>query len=266
MVDQPVILITGASSGIGAAAARLFGREGYRVVLAARRQELLEKLKNEIESEGGKALAIQSDVKCCDDCQRLARQALENYGQIDILFNNAGIGRLDWLESLDLQTDIQELISVNLLGTIWLTRAVLPAMIERQSGHIINMVSVAGLIAPPLYTIYSASKFGVRGFSDALRREVRIHNIFVSGVYPGGVKNDFASEYIRKRKTGIHTPKWLALSNEDVARGVWSLACRPRRMIVLPGYFRLAYAFTLLFPGLVDRAIETIFTRREMSG
>ena len=101
----------------------------------------------------------------------MVKSTIDRYGSIDILFNNAGFGRLDWLEALDPIQDIERQIIANLLGVIWTARAVLPQMYKQRSGHIINMCSIAGWAAPPLYSIYSAAKFGIRGFTEALRRE-----------------------------------------------------------------------------------------------
>ena len=109
---------------------------------------------------------------------------LDKFGRIDILFNNAGFGRLDWLERLDPAVDIDSQLDVNLRGLIQVTRVVLPSMLERGSGTIINMSSVSGLIAAPMYSIYAATKYGVRGFTDALRREVAPLAVHVCGHLP----------------------------------------------------------------------------------
>jgi short-subunit dehydrogenase len=261
--DAPVILITGASAGIGAATARLFAKQGYRVVLAARRLERLEVLAIEIEAQGGQALPVQCDMQRMDDIQSLASTTIEHYGQIDVLFNNAGFGRLDWLEKLDPGSDIKAQIQVNLLGLILMTQAVLPHMIARRSGHIINMASMAGLVATPTYTVYAASKFAVRGFSEALRREVGIYDICVSTICPGGVKTDFAKIARVKRSTRISTPKKLALTGEDVAQEVWGLARRPRRVLVIPRVMNFVVWANSLLPGLIDLVIQRRFVQRE---
>ena len=167
-----VVLITGASSGFGEEAARLFAKEGCKVVLTARRLERLQQLAAEIQSQGGEAIAIPVDVNQKAEIDVMVQTALDLYQRIDILFNNAGFGAMDWFEELEPERHIETLIRVNLIGTMLVTRAVLPGMLDRGSGHIINMVSVAGLIASPLITTYSASKYGVRAFTDALRREV----------------------------------------------------------------------------------------------
>ena len=263
MSTSPVILITGASSGIGEATARLFGKQGYRVVLAARRLERLESCARDIHATGGQAHPIAADVTDPEHIQRMVEGTLEQFGQIDILFNNAGFGRLGWLESLDPVKDIEEQLKVNLLAVIQVTRQVLPYMIARRSGHIINMASIGGLVATPTYTIYAASKFAVRGFSEALRREVGVYGIKVSAIYPGGVKTEFSHHTGAKRKTGATTPASLKLSPEQVAEAVLSVVKRPRRGLIIPWPMRATVWLNGLAPGLVDWIIERRFVRPE---
>ncbi len=248
-----VVFVTGASSGIGEAAARLFAREGCPVVLTARRIERLQQLASQIESSGGRALPLAMDVSQPEQIDAAVKAALAAYGQIDILFNNAGFGRLDWLEALDPVKDIKAQLNVDLLGAILTARAVLPHMYSRHSGHIINMASVAGWIAPPLYTIYSAAKFGMRGFSDALRREALPRGVNVSAIYPGSVATEFnqhiGSSPAKRRFT---TPVWLTLSAEDVAHSVVDLAHHPRRGLITPWYMVAAKFLNSHFAALSD--------------
>jgi short-subunit dehydrogenase len=262
MNTPPVILITGASSGIGAASARVFGQGGYRVVLAARREDRLALLAEEIEHKGGQVLAVPTDIGQRNQIENLVSRTLETYGQIDVLFNNAGFGRLAWLEDLNPQDDIDRQVQVNLLGLIHTSRTVLPHMIQRQRGHIINMASIAGLIAPPTYSIYAASKFGVAGFTQALRREVALYGIRVSGIYPGGVATEFEQHVGRPSQVQVATPGWLLLSAEQVAQEVWRIAQRPHRMVVIPRVMWLAVWLNAIAPGLVDAGIRILFTQR----
>jgi NADP-dependent 3-hydroxy acid dehydrogenase YdfG len=261
--QQPVILITGASSGIGEATARLFGKNAYRVVLAARRLDRLQALADEIRAGRGEALPVAADLTRLEDIERVVQSTLGEYGQVDVLFNNAGFGRLDWLENLDPQKDIEAQLQCNLLGVVQMAQAVLPHMIERRSGHIINMASMAGLVATPTYSIYAASKFAVRGFSDALRREVGVWGMHVSTIYPGGVKTEFGEHTGARRKTGATTPAALRLSAEDVARTVLSVVRRPRPTVVIPWPMLFGVWANALFPGLVDWVIEQRFVRPE---
>jgi short-subunit dehydrogenase len=263
MLAKPVILITGASAGIGAATARLFGQQGYRVVLAARRSERLEELAAGIRSVGGEALVVPTDLSRREEIIALASAALDQFGQIDILFNNAGFGRFGWLEELEPAAKIDAQIQINLIGVIETTQAVLPSMIARGRGHIINMSSLAGWIATPTYSIYAASKFGVRGFTEALRREVGVYGIRVSGIYPGAVATEFSQHTGDRRKTGIKTPSSLRLTSEQVALAIWKLARHPRRSVVIPGIMWLVIWINSLLPWAVDWLIERRFVRRE---
>ncbi|HET9912706.1 MAG TPA: SDR family oxidoreductase [Anaerolineales bacterium] len=235
ILSGKVVLITGASSGFGEAAAKLFAQEGCKIVLAARRMERLEELANEIHANGGEALPVSVDVTQPSQIESMVKAAVDRYSRIDILFNNAGFGRLDWFEALDPIKDIQGQINVDLLGVIWTARAVLPQMYRQRSGHIINMASMAGWAAPPLYTVYSAAKFGVRGFTESLRREARPFGVKVSALYPGGAATEFQKHVGgNKAKQRFRTPAWLTLTAEDVARAVVTLAKRPRRSLILP--------------------------------
>ena len=263
-LTDKVVLITGASSGFGADAARQFAREGCIVVLAARRMERLTALAGQIRAEGGQAFAIGLDVSEQSQIDETVQTVLDNFGRIDILFNNAGFGRLDWLETLAPAADIDMQLNINLHGLIQVTRAVLPSMLARQAGMIINMASVAGLIAAPMYSIYAASKYGVRGFTDALRRELSSSGIQVSGIYPGPAVTEFGQH--PGSETGIKeilkVPGWIYMTSEYVARQTVNLAKHPRRALVIPWWFRPIIAFDTLFPGLVDWFLKVVFVKR----
>ena len=122
MPEQPVLIVTGASSGIGEAVARLFAGEGYRVALAARRLDRLEAIADDINSNGGRAVAVQSDLSLFEDIQKLVATTISRFGQVDVLVNNAGFGRLKWLEQLDPGDDIQAQLQINLIATILVAR------------------------------------------------------------------------------------------------------------------------------------------------
>jgi uncharacterized protein len=258
-----VVLITGASSGFGADAALLFAREGCDVILAARRVDRLQALVDKIHQAGGDALAVPVDVSQRVEVELMVKTVLEIYGRIDILFNNAGFGRLNWLENLDAERDIETQLDVNLTGLIQVTRVVLPHMYRQRSGHIINMSSMAGWIAPPLYSIYSASKYGVRGFTDALRREAAPFGVRVSGIYPGPATTEFGQHTGNDAiKKNLKLPQFLSMTSATVARRTVRLARHPRRHVILPWYYRIAVVFTSLFPGLVDWILDVAFVRK----
>lgn len=246
-----VVLITGASSGIGEATARAFAPTGARLVLAARRAERLEALAQEIDPSGAEVLVAPTDISREDDIHALVAATLDRFGRIDILFNNAGLGRIGWLEALTAD-EIRVQFDVNILGMMLLTRAVLPAMQRQRSGHIINMASMAAKIATPGYTAYAATKFAVAGFSEALRREVAPWGIHVSVIYPGGTRTEFGEKAHIERRRGLRTPRLLRLSADDVAQAVVNVARRPRRQVILPWPLALAVAVNRIAPWLID--------------
>ncbi len=259
-LNGKVVIITGASSGFGAAAAKLFALEGCRVVLAARRLDRLKEMADEIRETGGDVLPVSMDVTQHQQIQTMVETTMAAYGRIDVLFNNAGFGRLDWFESLDPIKDIQGQIAVDLLGVIWTARAVLPQMYKQRSGHIINMSSIGGWAAPPLYTVYSAAKFGVRGFTEALRRETTPFGVHVSAVYPGSSPTEFQKHIgENKAKKRFTTPQWLRVTPEEVARGVVRLAKRPRRSLFMPKIMGLSVFLNSHFPGISDMAQARTF-------
>jgi short-subunit dehydrogenase len=252
-LKNKVVLITGASSGFGEDAALLFAKEGCKVVLAARRIDRLQNLAAKIQDAGGEAIAIPVDIVNPADVDVMVKSALDLYGQIDILFNNAGIGRVDWFENHSPERDIDMMIQVNLTALMQVTHAVLPHMLERREGHIINMVSVAGLIAAPLITSYSASKHGARAFTDALRREVVPLGIKVSGIYPGPAKTEFGQHVGKNDAYGsVRKIFNIHMTSAYVARRVLDVAKRPRRSLVIPWWFRIITTFDMLFPVVVD--------------
>jgi hypothetical protein len=264
ILANKVVLLTGASSGFGADAARLFAREGCIVFLTARRLDRLTALAEQIRDDGGQAFAIQLDVTDQSQIDQAVRSVLDAFGRIDILFNNAGFGRLDWLETLDPSTDIDAQIDANLRGLIQVTRLVLPSMLARRSGIIINMSSMAGLIPAPMYSIYAATKFGVRGFTDALRREVASLGIRVCGIYPGPAVTEFSqhSGSDSAIKKNIRPPAWIYMSSAYVARRVVRLMKHPRRTVIIPWWFRPLVGIDTLFPGLVDWFLQVVYVRR----
>ncbi len=255
-MSDRVVIVTGASSGIGEATARAFGRAGDRVVLVARRAALLERLAEELPQ----SLVVPADLTQMDDLARVVERTQERFGAADVLVNNAGRGRYDWLEHLPVE-DIRTDIRINLTAPILLTRAVLPMMLARRRGVIINVGSVAGRIAAPTMTIYNATKFGLDGFTEALRREVAPHGIHVCVIYPGGVAGTEFGQEAKRVSVGVTTPGWLRLTADQVAKAIVGLADYPRPRRVLPGIYGAAMAVNALAPSLVD-AVVVRATRR----
>ncbi len=261
-ITGKVVIVTGASSGIGEATAREFAKQGAKIVLAARRVDKLQTLADEIATmkTGAETLVVQADLSKLEDIQSMIAQTLEKFGHIDVLVNNAGFGRLDWLENLDPVKDIQAQIDVNVMGVLQTTRQVLPVMMKQRSGSIINMCSMAGLVGTPTYTIYAASKHAVHGFSEALRREVKPWGIDVSLIYPGGVVTEFTQHAGIKRKTSAKTPDFMLLTAEQVGQAVVKLVHHPKRMLVIPWLWNVTVFMNKFLPGIVDYTTINRFT------
>jgi short-subunit dehydrogenase len=259
-----VALVTGASSGIGEAAARSLAARGAYVVLTARRADRLEALAAEIRAQGigAEALVIPGDLTEPGEPERIAREAEAWKSRLDVLVNNAGIGRMRFLEALDPQADIRPVMNLDLIAPILLARAALPAMLERRAGCIINVGSISGLAAVPTSAVYAAAKYGLRGFNDALRREVRGMGIDVCLVCPGPVRTEFGEH--TRRIHGAPEPSAMrtAIPAAAVGRLIADLVRRPKRCVVIPWYYRPAIWMIDLFPPLADGMLERVYTRR----
>jgi NADP-dependent 3-hydroxy acid dehydrogenase YdfG len=188
-VEGKVVVITGASSGLGEAAARLLADEGATVVLGARREDRLRALTEELTRRGDKALAIPTDVSRRDQVRRLVDGAVEAYGRIDVLINNAGVMPLSPLDRLKVD-EWDRMIDVNLKGVLYGIAAALPHMRQRKSGHIINVSSVAGHKVRAGGAVYAATKHAVRALSEGLRQEVKPYNIRTTVISPGVVLSE----------------------------------------------------------------------------
>ena len=186
-------LITGAGKAIGKAIALALAKEGVNVILIARTQEEIDNVAAKATALRVKALAITADVANMDSVNTAVTKALSEFGTIDILINNAGIAAFGKFLEME-PTDWERIIQVNLMGTYYTTRAVLPNMIERQTGDIINISSTAGLNGNAVTSAYSASKFAVLGLTDSLMQEVRKHNIRVTALTPSTVATDMARD------------------------------------------------------------------------
>lgn len=251
-----VVIITGASSGIGEATARAFGRAGDRVVLIARRVERLQQLAAELPG----SLPVPADLTRSEDINRVVAETQHTFGRIDVLVNNAGRGGYDWLERLEGE-DIRQEVALNLLAPILLTRSVLPGMQGQGRGVIINVGSAAGRIGAPTLSIYNATKFGLDGFSEALRREVGPQGIKVCVIYPGGVAGTEFGRAGKRVDLGVTTPAWLRLRVDQVAAAIVGLADRPRPRLVLPWVYHAAIALNTLLPSAVDRVMAPTVRR-----
>ncbi|MDO6657091.1 3-ketoacyl-ACP reductase [Anaerobacillus sp. 1_MG-2023] len=186
-------LITGAARGIGRASAIALAKEGVNIAMIARTEETLQNVAKEIEAEGVKTSFAIADVSSNEEVTTAVAKLKEDLGEVDILINNAGIAKMGGFMDLEV-TEWEKIIQVNLLGAYYVTRAVLPDMIERKSGDIINISSTAGQKGAPVTSAYSASKFGLMGLTESLAQEVRKHDIRVSALTPSTVSTDLAVE------------------------------------------------------------------------
>ncbi|MDX1806618.1 MAG: 3-ketoacyl-ACP reductase [Paenisporosarcina sp.] len=184
-------IITGAGRGIGRAIAIALASEGVNVGLLARSEEHLQEVVKEAGAQGVKAVFATADVSSNDEVTKAIHSLTSELGTVDILINNAGIAKFGKFMDLDVE-EWEKIIQVNLMGVYYVTRAVLPGMIEQQSGDIINISSSAGQKGAPITSAYSASKFGVMGITESLAMEVRKHNIRVSALTPSTVATDLA--------------------------------------------------------------------------
>jgi NADP-dependent 3-hydroxy acid dehydrogenase YdfG len=188
-IEGKIVVITGASSGLGEATARLLSAQGASVVLGARRVERLHSLADELNVSGGKALAVTTDVTDYDQVKRLVAAAVQTYGRIDVLINNAGLMPRAPLERLKID-EWNQTIDVNIKGVLYGIAAALPYMKEQKAGHIINVSSVAGHKVGPENVVYAASKHAVRVISEGLRQEVKPYNIRTTVISPGAVATE----------------------------------------------------------------------------
>jgi short-subunit dehydrogenase len=233
-----VAIVTGASSGIGAATAQELGRRGAMVVLAARRVGRLEAHVRLIREAGGEAIAIPADMSDASDVTMLADRTVAAFGRVDVLVNNAGAS---WSKSLASSSpdQITGLAQVNLLAAMLLTRAVLPGMLERRHGAIVSVGSLSGRVA--MEPLYSATKYGLRGFSLALRRQLAGTGVSVSLVSPGKIDTEMT------RDVAARLPK-----PSLVATAIADLIKRPHREVVIPPRHYVIAWLEQAFPALAD--------------
>ncbi len=221
-----VALITGASKGIGHATALKLARAGAKVVAAATNEDLLEELSREIDAFGAESSEVQCDVTDPLDCDDLVQDSLDRFGKIDILVNCAGIGYSGKIVDSD-PKEVEQMVKVNLLGVYNITRAALPSMLEHKGGDIINVGSVASFKYSPNFAIYSATKFAVRAFSEALRNEVQENDIRVTLVHPGMTQTPFFDSFLQGGSP-LPSVKGDILRPEEIAEAIMFALVRPR--------------------------------------
>ena len=188
-IKNKIVVVTGASSGLGEATARLLSAQGATVVLGARRADRLQSLAKDLESRGGKALALTTDVTRREQVKALVDSAVQAYGRIDVMINNAGLMPQAALERLKVD-EWEQMIDVNIKGVLYGIAAALPHMQRQKAGHFINVSSVAGHRVGPGFAVYAATKYAVRALSEGLRQEVKPYNIRTTVISPGAVATE----------------------------------------------------------------------------
>jgi short-subunit dehydrogenase len=252
--DQ-VVVITGASSGIGRATALLFGRHGATVVLAARNETALNEVVAEVEAARGRASAVVTDVAEFSEVERLAQAAVQRFGRIDTWINNAGVGTFGSVEQSSVE-ELERVIQVNLLSQVYGVKAVLPYMITARRGGIINVGSVLSKRSVPLLASYCASKHGVKGFSEALRVELQVEHpgISVTLILPSAVNTPFF-EHARSKLGVLPKPIPPVYKPDAVAEAIVFAAEHPRPEITVGGgkLFEIGESIS---PRLLDRYLS----------
>lgn len=189
-IKGTVVAITGASSGMGKAIAIELAKNGARIALGARRTKELQHIAAQIKSKGGEAIFVQTDVKNKADLIRLVNTAVERYGKLDVIVNNAGVSQLSRFDELDID-GWEEMIDINLKGVLYGMAAAIPVFQYQRSGHIVNIISTSGIKIVPMQGIYAGTKNAIRTIAEAFRQESD-GNIRITGISPGFVKTDFA--------------------------------------------------------------------------
>ncbi len=219
-IEGKVVVITGASSGLGEAAARHLSDRGAIVVLGARRSERIEALADALRAEGRKATAVQTDVTRRDEVECLVAEALRQYGRVDVMINNAGLMPHSPLERLKVD-EWDRMIDVNIKGVLYGIAAVLPAMKRQKSGHIINVSSVAGHKVRAAGAVYSATKHAVRALSEGLRQEVKAYNIRTCVLSPGAIATELPNSITEPDiAQAVHKIYERAIPADSFARAV----------------------------------------------
>ena len=222
MLRDKVVIVTGASSGIGYATALALSKAGAKVAAGARRVDKLESLKNEVQENGGEILIKNLDVTKKEECDSFINLVTKTWNRIDILINNAGIMPLSFFKNLKI-SEWEEMIDVNLKGVLFCTAAVIPYMITKKTGHIVNISSVAGRIIFPAGSVYCATKHAITAFSEGLRQELsQRYNIKVTCIEPGVVSTELPNTITDKSLESFveSVKKMESLKAEDIANAI----------------------------------------------
>ncbi len=220
-IADKIVVITGASSGIGESTAKLLARHGAKVVLGARRKNRIDAVVKEISAAGGKAIGLAADVTKRAEVEALIKGAVDSFGRVDVIVNNAGIMPIAPIQLLKVD-EWDRQIDVNIKGVLYGVAAVLPQMQKQKSGHIINLASVLGIkVFAPGGTVYSATKFAVRALTEGLRVELHSQNIRCTMISPGAIATELpessSEEEIRKNVREFYK---MAIPADAIARAI----------------------------------------------
>jgi len=250
-LTDKIVLITGASRGLGVDMARAFAKQGARLALAARSGSELEKVRAELESQGAKAIAVPADVGDLASLRALVKETEASLGPIDVLVNNAGIEEVCDFESMDFEY-MEQMLSVNVLGLLWLTRLVVPSMIARRSGHVCNIASLAGVTPVPHNAVYATTKHAVYGFSRTLRVELAEHGVEVSVVCPGFVEGGM---FLRWGRTPPKVAGWV--TSQQVADAVIKAVTQNKgEILVAKGLAKIADVTFAMMPEISAKVMK----------
>ena len=245
------VLITGASSGIGEATARLLAREGLHVILVARRQQMLQDICSQIQAAGGKADYYAANLSEEKEREHLFHQVITEHGQVDILVNNAGLGWYGYGSAMPWKVAL-EMLQVNINAAVHFTLLALSQMRLRNQGHIINIGSIVGSLPSQGVALYGATKSFLDHFTTALFRELRYTRVHVSIVRAGPVRTEFC-QTAAKRTGGLHLPtERMGISAYDVAKSLWRLLQHPRRVVYIPSHLAMTPWLEHYFGWLID--------------
>lgn len=254
-LQNKVVIITGASSGIGKALAINLANKKAKVVLAARSLEKLESISKMIENQGGESLPIKTDVSKKEDCKNLIEETISKFGKIDVLINNAGITMFSKFENIKDPDIFRKIMDVNYFGSVYCTFYALPYL-KKSKGMIITISSLTGKGGVPTRTGYSASKHALVGFFDSLRIELMEYNVSVMLVFPGFVKSNIRENALNqdgKIAGKSHINEEKAMSAEKCAEIIVKGIEKKKREIVMTLKGKLGVWLKLIYPSLVDR-------------
>jgi short-subunit dehydrogenase len=258
-----VVVITGASAGIGKETALALGKERASVVVSARRTDRLQQIALQIEQAGGSALALTADVSDEAQVQKIVSEALNRFGRIDVWINNAGVGLYATLEETSAEL-MEKIWRTNFMSTFYGIRHVVPVMKRQKSGHIITVSSVVGKRATPLNAAYCSTKFGQVGLMESARMELKNFGIQCSLIYPGSTESEFieAQENPAKRPVRRHGP---VQTSEQVAKEIVKAIRNPKAEVMTQSYGRILTIMNSISPGLLDWLISKTVKRKEVS-